>query len=101
MKKSFFRLAVFVAAVCCAGSVYGESYESQSEKVYLNSRDVNVFDNQILVHLQGQWMSVPELYADETGIYLLRKVGLWFCKHCHWHNGDVPNCANCGRPRPE
>ena len=100
MKKSFFSLMALVAAVGCVQSVCAESL-SGDERIYIQSRDVHVRDGQILVHLNGQWGPVPELYADGRGIYLMKRVGLWYCKACGWHNEDIPKCYRCGNPRPQ
>lgn len=77
-----------------------ETNEDKFEKVYLSPQDISIFNNEILVSVNGQWTQVNELYSDQIGIHFKRKVGLWYCKGCGWHNEDVPVCAQCGRPRP-
>ena len=84
-------LAFYAATAVC----------SENEKMYVKSRDITILNDQIFVFINEQWTPVSGLFSDEYGLYLTKRVGLWFCKACHWHNGDVPNCANCGKPRPE
>jgi len=103
MKFAVKVLPFLFTALCSIASASCENLPdvANTQKKYIKSHDVSIFNDQILVRLDGQWVHATELRSDENGLYLTKSVGLWYCKNCGWHNEDVPNCHQCGKPRPQ
>lgn len=65
-----------------------EEPEVQSEKIYVEAKDVSILDGQIFACLSGLWEAVTGLYSDEAGLYVQRRD-----PHCP-RNLQRPLCPN-------
>jgi hypothetical protein len=81
--------------------------EDLNEKIYISPEVIHLNQNQILVNVNGQLLSVPNISVDKNGYYLsidevLTAMGQeqksWTCRWCGRRNTMNDRwCARCGR----
>ena len=73
-------------------------------KKYVTNQEymVDSYTGMIHVLVNGYWLQVLELYADEWGMYILYEEvpvfpSTWFCSDCGMENSiEYPSCWLCG-----
>jgi len=82
MRKLFFALVLFSSTACIAASLpipsspqlpnsqSGEVEKCFYEQVYIDSEDVSVFRDHIIIYKRGTLYYVTDLRQDEDGLYV-------------------------------
>lgn len=82
----------------------GPKYSENDEKIYLQSNEIDISNNQIFVKVENKIVPAIALYSDNQGIFILTKKRqgrcpeeYWECSTCSgcspWH---APDCDWCG-----
>lgn len=82
----------------CFSTLYSEN--TTEERIYLDSHQIAINDNQLFVFIANQWVSTDALFADVNGIYTLGRKWYepWECGYCGAVNPPTRIvCWNCNR----
>jgi len=105
MKKAIPLLKMAAIFFCLmTGTVFGAEraviMERMPEKVYIDSQNIQIVDNNIVVYLHNNWVAVNGIHSDSRGLYIRpdSALGFWVCPYCHTLNPPWRIiCSNCQR----
>jgi hypothetical protein len=63
-----------------------------ADKVYLQSNDIDIINNQIYVRIEDQIVPAIALYSDNEGIFVLTKKRQGRCPEEYW---ECSTCTGC------
>lgn len=72
---------------------FGLQSQEEISKIYLNSSEILIRPEGILVIHESDYQSVQALYCDEYGIYILSKD--YVIRHCTKHPQACSLCGGC------
>lgn len=89
-------LTVFLALFGFA-TLFGKN--KSEDKIYLNSDQIAIQNNQLFVFLENQWIPTNALFSNENGVYVEKKwYEPWECSYCQAVNPPTNLvCWRCNR----
>lgn len=89
------KRCLFFTCLAITLTVFTDSFAN--EKMYVNSKNVIVADNGIVVDFDGYAGLIETLKHDQDGIYVYSDdVITWIDKEGHYNRPDQPECPHCG-----
>lgn len=107
LKGLFFLICFFSSMSLSAEYASDSSAPIGQAKVYFNADDLEIVDNAIYIHLEGNLLETNIIRTDQYGLYIfenditdygIAKEKKWKCPYCHrwWSAGE--RCRNTECP---
>lgn len=102
-KCLFFLICFFSSFDLVAVSISDSTAQSNRAKLYLDSKDIEIANNAIYIHLENNWIEASVMRTDQQGCYIFENdittCGIeiekkWKCPYCYrwWPLGQ--KCQN-------
>lgn len=97
MKKNFILYLILCVFFSNCFSTLFANNDDQSEKIYIDSSSLLIIEEQLYLKQDGEILSIPALYSDENGLFILvlERPSVIKPRTCINGHDVYHNCGGC------